>query len=224
VIKRAFIGIAWAVGGIIALVLISLGVLAWRMTAGPVSLGVLTPVMEMALNTVSGPLSVSADDTIVKWNRSDGILDVRLVNARASSSGDEVVVRVPELFVGLNADALLRGAIVPTEIEIVRPDVRIVRPADATPDPGDTEEALGAPLSTLMSALAEIPGPDSQIRGLESVRVVDGTVDVEDGKTGIAWRGTLQNTRVWRGPSGINAESSLSATSAGQQSDLAFTG
>ncbi len=223
-IKRTFIGIAWAVGGIMALVLIFLGVLAWRLTAGPVSLGVLTPVMEMALNTVSGPLSVSADDTILKWNRSDGILDVRLVNARASSSGGDVVVRVPELSVGLNADALLRGAIVPTEIEIVRPDVRIVRPADAAPDPGDTEEDSGAPLSTLMSALAEIPGPESHIRGLESVRVVDGTVDVEDGKTGIAWRGTLQNTRVWRGPSGINAESSLSATSAGQQSDLAFTG
>lgn len=226
IIKRILTGIACALAGIVALVLISLGIMTWRLTSGPVSLGVFVPVMELVLNAMSDPVHVAVDDTVLSWNRSDGVLNVRLVNAAASSSSGEVVIRVPELSLGLLSDALLRGVIAPTQVEIVRPDVRIVRPADADSsiDLGQTYEGSGPPLSAVMSALAHMPDPKSGIYGLKRIRVVDGSVDVQDRKRGLSWQGTLNNTEVWREPTGISATSFLSVTSHGEQAELAMTG
>lgn len=206
-IRRALVAVGYAACGLVAVVLISAGVLVWRLSTGPVSLGPLMPVVDLALGAMTGSLDVSVGDAVLTWRRSDRILDVRLVDAEARSPEDQIVARVPELSVALKTDALLSGVISPTEIEIVRPDVRLVRTADTgsvmTEKP---DESSGPALSSVMSFLAEMSGSDGQMRELSRIRVVDGAVSVEDRLLGLSWNGSIRNTALWREPSGIRAK------------------
>jgi len=226
VIKRIFIGIAWAAGGLAAVVLLSVGILIWRLSSGPVSLGAFTPVVELALNTVSGPLHVAVDDTVLNWQRSEEILVVRLVNVTGETSNAEVAIDVSEASVELKTNALSRGVIAPTQIEIVRPGFRVVRAADGTDFSlfGDPDENTGSGLSSLMSALGEMADPSSGMYDLKSIRVIDGSLDIDDRKMGHAWRGTLKDTMLWREPSGINIKGSLTAATDGETTELAILG
>ncbi len=224
-IRRALVAVGYAACGLVAVVLISAGVLAWRLSTGPVSLGPLMPVVDLALGAMTGSLDVSVDDAVLTWRRSDRILDVRLVDAEARSPEEQIVARVPELSVALKTDALLSGVISPTEIEIVRPDVRLVRTADTGSVMTEkSDESSGPALSSVMSFLAEMSGSDGQMRELSRIRVVDGAVSVEDRLLGLSWNGSIRNTALWREPSGIRAKGFLSLTSDSDQAELAFAG
>jgi len=212
------------VGGIAAVVLIAGGIMAWRLTAGPVSLGVLTPLVELAVNTISEPMRVAIEDVGLDWDRSNGLLHVRLVKTQATSSNDEVVLNVPELSVALVADALLRGEVAPTAIDVVRPDLKVVRSAEdrAEMKLSENDDSASSLLSGVMSVLADMTDPKSPGQELREIRIEQGSLNVQDRRTGLSWRGKLENTRVWRNAPGLNAASYLAVTSEGQHSELAI--
>ena len=54
------------------------GVLAWRLTSGPISIAPLTPYFESALSSRTGSYMVRVDDTILKWVGSDRAVDLIL--------------------------------------------------------------------------------------------------------------------------------------------------
>ncbi len=169
-------------------------------------------------------MRVTAGNVVLAWDRADAILHVRLVDARANSSHDEMVLSVPEISIALDADALLHGEVSPTEIHVLRPDLKVVRPAEnrSERELSESGNSAGSAISDLMSLLADMSDATSPGRGLRQIRIAQGSLDVEDRRTGISWRGTLENTRVWRDAPGLHAASFLAAASDGRQSDLAI--
>ncbi len=225
-IKRTSLAIAYLVGGFAALIAVFLAIMAWRLASGPVSLGFLTPILEEVLSDFHSSFRVRLDDTVLTWDKSSGALDVRLVGARAVGSDDAVIARVPEMSVGLNATALLHGTIAPTEIEVFRPNLRLVRKPDGSFHMalGATQQGSESLFGGVMSAFERPPSPDNPMSYLESIRIVDGTVNLEDQKYGLSWEGSLPEATLRRSPTGFNGDGALSLISAGQQAEFAVTG
>ena len=101
--------------------------LAWRLSSGPISLGFLSPYMEVALSAATDSFDIEFDDTTLAWAGWDRTLDIRVLNVRAVDTKGAVVASVPELSLSLSAQGLLRGTVAPKNIELFRPKLWLVR-------------------------------------------------------------------------------------------------
>ena len=124
---RGLIQILGALGAGLAIVLV---VLAWRLSAGPISLAFLSPYIERALEASQKFVRIELDDTILTWAGWERTIDVRVVNVRAIRPGGTIIASVPELAFSISGPALLRGVVAPSSIEAFGSSLRLVRDRD----------------------------------------------------------------------------------------------
>ena len=159
-IRRTFRGLIHLLAGLGASIAIIAILLAWRLSAGPISLGFLSPYLEDGLNDPEAPLRIQIGDTILAWAGWDRTLDVRVIDTRMVNRDGDVVANIPELSVSFKASALLRGQVVPREVEILRPLLRLTRTEAGGWGIGFEDGETGTPLTSLsagVKALALLP-------------------------------------------------------------------
>jgi len=163
----------------------------WLISAGPVSLSFLTPYFENALSADASGYRVEYEDTVLTWEGWERNLDLRAKDVRIVDQEGDVIARAPEISLTLSANALIRGVVAPTYIELLRPQLRVVRTEDGrilfgnAEDPGEGQ--AGAFVQALIGELRKPPDPDSPTGFLTQLRISNAVVTFDDRVTGTRW-------------------------------------
>ncbi len=199
-LKRTLHSLFYVLTGIAVAVLIACALAAWRLSQGPASLAWAVPSVEYLINRTSQVFSYDIDDIIVSWEGWSEGLDVRFVGVSVSDRDRQPVARLPELSVGLSADALRSLRLAPTEIHLSAPRLRLVRRTNGTLEFGFAESEGGTTpvLDFLSAALAEPRDPSNPFSYLESVTISNGRFVYHDRKLNASWRGRLSNAQLVR--------------------------
>jgi len=207
-IFRRLIQILGALGAGLAIVLM---VLAWRLSAGPVSLDFLSPYIESALNASQPSVRIELDATILTWLGWEQTFDVRVVNVRVISPGGAIIATVPELAFSISGPALLRGVVAPSSIEFFGSSLRLVRDRDGRVRLGfeqGTEESEDF-LKGALAAFLTPPDRDYPSGYLTRVNIEKARLTVEDRVLQKTWRAPSMRIRLWREAAGIGGSASF---------------
>ncbi len=199
------------------LVALAAGVLAWRLSSGPISLNFLTPILQRALAGGEGAASIAIGDTVLAWTGWERNIDLIIHDIHIAGPDGAMLAHIPEAAISVSTRALLRGVVAPTEIVIFRPRLTVIRTQEGVVRFGDDEppresEAVGDAAAMLPLVWQELAGPrdpDRSLGYLERVVVLDGLTTIYDIAAGRTWRIPDTDVTFSRGEAGLAADASL---------------
>lgn len=194
-----------AIGFLVTAAAIILGIVAWRLSSSPLSLGFLTPYVEQALNPSDGSFTVTVDAAHLTWAGWARNLDVQASGVKVVGGDGEPLADVSQLTIRFSIRALARGLLAPTEIEIIRPTLRLVRTEAGTFELGFG--GGGEPSAAILEGfLANIMGEHGSgpLAYLSSFGMTDAALDVEDRALGVAWHVDDADVVMLRTPRGLD--------------------
>lgn len=201
------------IGGLGVGLLVAVLLVAWRLAAGPVSIGFLSPYIHEALAEAhQGAFDISFDDTILTWAGWERTLDIRVTNLTATlPSGDEVA-SIPEVSISLSANALMRGTIAPRSVEFFGPSLMVVRQPDGRFELGLSDAGDGSQdfVSALVLIMLQDPDPGRAMTYLKRISFVAGQVMFVDHALGTTWFAPEADASVVRDEGGLKAELDMS--------------
>ncbi len=210
-IRRTTILALELAAGLLVGIAVLVGVAAWRLSAGPVTLSFLNPYIVEALSPDNGAFRVEIEDTVLTWKGWDRTFDIRARGVRAIGEGEIELARVPEIAVSLSVGALTRGLVAPTQLEIMGARLRVLRDADGGIEFGVGEggSGSGSVFSDIGEQLAAEPDRDSALGYLKTIKIIDGELTIDDRKTGMLWRATLVRMALQRDVRGVRGDADL---------------
>jgi hypothetical protein len=209
------------VGGLVALALLCVGLLALRLQWGPLELGFLKPELVAWLNSQSDPLAVDIDRTSLSWVAGRSTADLVVSGVHLTDPAGMQVASLPKLSVTVALRGLLAGRIEPTRVALLGPEVKILR----TPR-GALGIDLGPGIASATMAPSAAPPPDSLVKLLHDfvgkpqpgaplhlfnqLSVLQASVTVDDRLSNVVWHLTGGEIDLSRTPDGIMGEISAS--------------
>lgn len=195
------------------LLFLVVGVLAWRLMAGPVDVGFARNYIEQALHDPVSGHSVSLNGVVVQWPdlRSPVILRLEGVNLRKD---DVTVVGIKNVTLGLATRYLLIGDIEPVSIAIDSPTLNLIRTENnqirlsleddkpAQPENENEPDPLMRIIDTLSKPAGEIDSA-SPLDHLKSVEISRAKMVVADYMLGITWFISPLDMTFARDPKGL---------------------
>ena len=226
-IRRTFRGLIQLLGGLGAGLAIAMGLVAWKLSSGPISLAFLTPHFERILNEVHPDIRVRLDDTILTWGGWERALDIRVVNVRALDPLDTVLASVPELSLSLSVAALAHGVVAPKRVELLHPTLSLVRLKDgrlqiSLGDESALADGQGDALPRMLGHLAESPNPQQPLSYLSRIDVFDADLSLQDHLLGVSWRAPAARLHLRRVDADIRAELAVDLDVEGQKGHLSL--
>lgn len=226
--RRLFLVLLEIVAGLLAMAVLAGGVAAWRLTQGPLQVDALTPYLEQAINRES-PVRVDFGGTRLSWAGFGAPLDIQAVNFTAFGESGQPVLRVPEIRLSLSLPALLRQRIAPTRVELVRPTVAVVRTEEGEfrldlPTEGAADPDAGRRFTNqLIQALRDAPDPREPFGALQSVRIVDATLMVENQQLDVVWTAPNVELTLIRNAAGLSGSAALDVDLGGRLNRIEAT-
>lgn len=187
----------------LTLLVLALGLLAFLLARGPLSLGFLSPQLEELLNQPDAPYRLAFDDTILAWDGEARQLEVRVVDLKVLTAEGRTVAGAPQMAIGVNGGALLRGRFALRSVELIAPKVWLIRREDGSVDLGLGDEGEGG--ASLFGALAEGKAPPFA-RDLQRISVTDADLWIEDRASRAVWRLPDSDLVASRTPVGLALE------------------
>jgi hypothetical protein len=194
-------------GAMAASLAMAFAVAAWLLSSGPVSLGFLTPYLKEALTLGRTGVQVEMDDTILTWAGWDRTLDVRAIGVRLLGDEGQLIARIPEISLGLSGAALLDQRVVPTTLDLLRPQVRLLRTKDGRFDLGlgsKIGSATGNAAATFFEALLNPSAKDRRDGFLSRISVLNADILLVDHATRTTWRAPWADISLLRSSTGID--------------------
>lgn len=184
------------------------GALAWRLRQGPLPLPLLDSYVRQALAGAGPDLLFEFDGTVLAWEPSRNLPEIRVVGARLMRADRKPVAVFPELALGPSLRAFLRGRLAVGWIGL--PGIRLTLSRDprgqlalgTAQRSGDPAGEVSPALQALLSAPA---GPGSPTSFLDRIHIRDAEVILDDLPSASAWKATKTNLDIRRGPAGIEA-------------------
>lgn len=183
-------------------------VLAWRLSAGPISLSFLSPYLADAFEAEDLSYRVEFSDTILSWAGWDRSLDILVRDVRVRDAGGILLGTVPELSLGLSGLQLLRGKVSPTMIELLRPQLFLHRSHDGTISfgfggaakaSGPSDPAFG----NLLGGVVAARDPSRPLGLLSEVSVREAEITLEDESLGLILHAPKSDIVLRRTPEGL---------------------
>lgn len=195
--------------GLIAGLLLLTGVGVWRLSQGPVSLSFLTPAIQNALQQIDSPFDIEISDTVLTWGGWDRAIDILVTDVTLRQDGENPLATLPAISLGLSIEALSKGVIAPTNLELIQPEVVVRRFADGSFSFGLVGEQDGladgnqdvqhasepsaddAPVMVtpaVLDTLMRPPEAGSALSFLKQVSIIDASVTMDDQVAGLTWR------------------------------------
>jgi hypothetical protein len=174
-----------AIGG--ALVVAALAI--WRLSSAPVEAGFIRPYLEQAINDANLGFAVQLTDAKIDWRGFQPRLDLHFHGVSISGAGGAPVGGFQEGTLGLSVRRLAFGRPGVVTIDIKRPEIHIVRDSDDhfSLRLGPTGGGDGGDFGDIFQTMTAPPNDLSPLGQLRRVRLVDGSVIVDDRKLGISW-------------------------------------
>jgi hypothetical protein len=190
---------------------IAMGLVAWKLSSGPISLSFLTPHFERILSEIHPDIRVRLDDTILTWGGWSRALDIRVINTRALDPLGTVLASVPELSLSLSVPALTHGVLAPKRVELLHPALSLIRLRDGRLQVslgGGAATAEGGPdaFTRMLQHLAEPPNPGQPLSYLARIDILDANLSLQDQMLGVSWRAPAARLRVRRDAAVIQGE------------------
>lgn len=226
--------------GLIAAAALIVGVAFWRLTEGPVSIDFLVPYVEEALGDIDENADVEVEETLLAWNPSQKAVEVRVRSAVARDAEGEVVASFPDVGVELSLRALAQGTFAPTEIEVTGARIFLVRDVDgrfflgdeAISEAPDTPVGVGRPqdddgvsgssaaLESALDRLMQPADPQNPLAFLREVRIVGGTIVLEDRRANMLWYAPDASVSLRRDTAGLAGEVDLALQTGSERATL----
>ncbi|MDB5362570.1 MAG: hypothetical protein JWO51_3867 [Rhodospirillales bacterium] len=209
------------VGGLVALVLLCVGLLAARLQWGPLELGFLKPELVAWLNTRSDPLAIEIDRASLNWGAGRSTAELVASGIHVTDPAGMSVATLPKLSVTIALRGLLTGKLEPTRIALLRPDLKILRTAQGAIGidlgPGIASETMApsaAPppdaLIALLHDFAGKPQPGDPLHLLNQLSILEASITVDDRASDVVWRLTDGELDLSRTDDGLSGETSAS--------------
>lgn len=203
--------------GIIAVLVLLVGVSLWRLSTGPVDLDFITPDIEAALSDPDGGISVEIGTTQLTWGGWRRTIDLHTQNVTVRDREGVTVAALPDVVIRLSLRALAQATVAPTRVEVIGARISLVREVDGsfqfaggveagmTPDDAELSRLLPTVLRQLMSE----PTAGQPLSFLKAVRIVGGQVSIDDRKLGRAWEAPYANIELRRDSVGLAGDIDL---------------
>lgn len=225
-IKRTLHGTINLLGALGAGLTIAVVVLAWRLSAGPISLTFLTSHAENALNSFHPEIRFRLGDTILAWGGWDRTLDLRVQAVRVFEKSGGVIANIPEVSFSLSAQALLHGTLAPRSVELFGPRLFLARRGD-----GSVEVALGEVrgesqdfLQRLLGQLLAPPDTKSPMGYLARLNILGADLTLVDVDRQRTWSAPSADVRLRRDADGLRGEASFEIAADGRESRVLIRG
>jgi hypothetical protein len=181
----------------------------WRLSSGPVALDFLGPYVASALASTQPGLVARIDQTLVSLE--GGTVDIVARGVHLRRRDGAARLTLPELSLGLDLRAALRGDVAPTRIVLRQPELRLERGTDGTFRIGLGEDAPGAGdwAKDLLHDLAAPPDRRGPLGYLAQVAVRDAGLTVDDRALGVTWRAKRADARIFRTNAGVSGDMAL---------------
>jgi hypothetical protein len=203
------------------------GVVVWRLSAGPVSLGFLNRYIEQALGDPAARIRLKVDDTVLAWPGWPRPLDLRVVGVRVLDA-DNLIMTLPDVSISLSARALLDGIVAPVALTVPDAQIHLHRAANGQFDLslGGQATAQGGPniLLLVMHHLTERPDPARPISYLNRVSITGAAVTVEDSLWDKTWQAHLDLLTLERDSLGVRQHAVLDLHVGGAVSTFEVSG
>jgi hypothetical protein len=191
-----------------AVAILGCGFLVWKLSEGPLSLGILSPVIETTLNAAIEDFRIEIDDAVLRWSESDRSLHIRVLGVDFIDAQDTLIGNVPEIEVDLDVASLARGQFSPSRIELFGPSAAVVRRLDGGFQLGFSDDLVSREPSTSQSGDVEPETNPGEILGMlvEQLRNEEGaasklkTFTIRDAKLEFFDR---QSGTLWVAPNAL---------------------
>lgn len=198
------------------------GLAIWRLTLEPVPLRFLTPYIERALTSEDGSFTVDIEDTVLTWEGWERLVDVRARGVQIV--GDKgPLATLPEISIGLSAQALLRGMVAPKSVQIRKPQLRLVRTEEGQIEfgvvdaGGDSRNSIQRLMANLLTPL----DPSKATGYLSRISVVGASMELVDRKLAVSYRATDADIGMERDQGGVKVSYAIATDIAGDQGIIA---
>ncbi len=196
-------------GAVLFLLLVAAGLLAWRLSQGPLPLDLLTPYIEDLLASPEDDFRLSIGQTQLTWERGDGELDLRATDVRALSTDGAVLAAVPEVGIALQPLGLLRGQVRLSAVEVIGPHIQLRRDTDGVVHfglwhAGATDSGQGSSADVIVEALLRGLNAESEglAAGLGAVRIIGADATIIDDALNAIWQVPSASVELLRGTGG----------------------
>ena len=197
-------------GFVVAGVAVLVGLGLWRLTAGPVPLSMISPLVGAKLEAAAqaaGNLRVKVGDTVMVWDDFRNPLELRLRDVEVIGDDGRPVITVPDLAVGFSIRTLfLEGRLALARLRVIRPTLHLERTLDgrlaldmngtetaAGTGPGRVEVPVPAPAETastfeaVLEILRQRADPRGPLGALVQVSITEAALTLEDRTSGVVW-------------------------------------
>ena len=209
--------IAEGIGTLLLVAVVGFALLAWRLSAGPVSLSFLTPRITEALHLgAESGYRVMVANTQLAWGGWDRTLELHVTGTSVYDSADKEVVSIPDMSFGISGPALLRGMFAPTSLEIISPKFKLIRRKDGTigidaqpmPNAPDNSEALQKFIAVVAESLDGPPDKAKASGYLTRISITNADVVIVDEPTGTSWQVPSLHLDIVRDNLGLSGNAS----------------
>lgn len=216
---------AFRVGfALLVLLAVLLGLLAARLSQGPLPLPVLARLLERTANQPDQPTRLSVGGAALAWEGADADrpLDLRLHDVTLSDGSGRRLAALPDASVTVALRPLLLGRLVPRSVTLSGLDLRLIRSAagEMALDLGTQGECFDAPPAeaagagpgnsgVLAELLAALTRPDDDPFGRHQLRAVvlrQARLAVADAALGLTWSLPDLDLAIRRDARGLRAE------------------
>jgi hypothetical protein len=188
-----------------------------RLAQGPVQLDFMRAMVETRINQNLPNMTVKLGGVVAERSELTGVPQVRLRDVELRDKQGNLVAKAPRAAIGVREDALFRGSLVPSAIELIGPRIEVMRSLDgglelgfgeAAPEnesvvidaaaPAPASEGAAAPETGVLSrpgagaAIIEVlsgaPGEASgSMSSIETIRIADARIRFYDEANDAIW-------------------------------------
>lgn len=208
------------------------GLLAWRLSEGPLVLASLAPYLVEGINQAVAPYKVELGKTALNWGGKGPTPVLEAADVRILTPEGQLTAQVPRLQIRLSLPALMLGRPAPSFIRLVGPHLRAVRLDNGqvrlalTAQDDSSGELTGGGVDFInqwLTALAKPPMPTSLMGALRGIEIDAASLELVDYQNNVRWKAPRMDLVLGRNSEGMAGAARLEVAMGPQNSVLEAT-
>lgn len=193
-------GLVKILAALVVLAVAAAGLLAWRLSRGPLPLAFLKDRIEAAGRDIAPGVRLSLASVAIVWDPRRWRIDLAATDVRVANADGRGGLNLPLVALRPNLRALLEGRVALGAVELISPELTLIREADGSIDlgAGGGGDRVDLPLT---------PGGAPPPIGVLGVR--GGHVTLRDDASGREWTARAVDARLRFGADAVTLEASL---------------